>query len=216
MLPSAVGIALSPVPIIAVVLMLATSKGRSNGLAFAVGWIAGLTAATVIVLVVTGGADDSGSTTSDSVNWVKVGLGVWLLGLAVRRWRGRPAKGETASMPKWMDSIDAFSPTKSLLTGAALSGVNPKNLILAMAGAASLAQAGLSSGEDAAVLAVFIAVASITVVGPVIAYLAAPRRAAAFLDGLKDFMTVHNTAIMVVILLVFGVKLIGDGTGALA
>jgi hypothetical protein len=53
-------------------------------------------------------------------------------------------------------------------------------------------------------------------VGPVIAYLAAPRRAAAFLDGLKDFMTVHNTAIMVVILLVFGVKLIGDGTGALA
>ncbi len=42
LLPSAVGVALSPVPIIAVILMLGTPKARSNGPAFAVGWVAGL------------------------------------------------------------------------------------------------------------------------------------------------------------------------------
>lgn len=216
MLPSAVGIALSPVPIIAVVLMLATPRGRSNGLAFAIGWIAALTAVTVIVLVVSGGADDSGSDSSTTVNWVKILLGVLLLILAARQWRGRPKEGETASMPKWMDTIDDFSTTKSLATGAALSGVNPKNLALAIAAAASLSQAGLSVGEDSIAIMVFVAIASITVVGPVVAYLVIPERASSFLSGLKDFMAAHNTAIMVVILLIIGVKLIGDGAGALA
>ncbi len=42
-LPMAVGVAISPVPIIAVVLMLGTPPARANGPAFAVGWLAGLT-----------------------------------------------------------------------------------------------------------------------------------------------------------------------------
>jgi hypothetical protein len=41
-LPYAVGVALSPVPIIAVVLMLATPQGRINGPAFLAGWIVGI------------------------------------------------------------------------------------------------------------------------------------------------------------------------------
>ena len=35
----AVGASLSPIPIIGVVLMLATPRGRGNGLAFLVGWV---------------------------------------------------------------------------------------------------------------------------------------------------------------------------------
>jgi len=37
-----VGVAISPVPIIAVVLMLGTPRGRVNGPAFIAGWLAGL------------------------------------------------------------------------------------------------------------------------------------------------------------------------------
>ena len=51
-LPSAVGVALSPVPIIAVILMLGTPRARSNGPAFAVGWVLGLVAVSLLVLVV--------------------------------------------------------------------------------------------------------------------------------------------------------------------
>ncbi len=53
MLPLAIGIAISPLPIIAVILILTTPKGRSNGLAFLGGWLLGLAAVGVIVLVVT-------------------------------------------------------------------------------------------------------------------------------------------------------------------
>ena len=37
MLPAAVGVAISPIPIIAVVLMLVSTRGRSNGPAYLIG-----------------------------------------------------------------------------------------------------------------------------------------------------------------------------------
>ncbi len=64
-----------------------------------------------------------------------------------------------------MDSpIDTFGPVKSLGLGALLSGVNPKNLALTLAVAASIAQAGHSGGQSA--VAVFVVFGSLTVAGP--------------------------------------------------
>ena len=126
LLPLAVGVALSPLPIIAVILMLDTPKARSNGPAFAVGWIAGLVIVSVIVLIVANGASQPDSATSTGVNWVKLGLGLLFISMAARQWRGRPKPGETPTMPKWMATIDSFNVGKSLGLGAALSGVNPK------------------------------------------------------------------------------------------
>src|SRR6185295_18870953 len=147
LLPSAVAVALSPIPIVAVILMLDTPKARSNGPAFALGWVFGLTAVSVIVLLVAHGASDPDSASSTSVNWVTLGLGVLFLALASRQWRGRPKKGEAPVMPKWMASIDGFTAPKSLVLGVALSAVNPKNLALTLAAAGSIAQAGLG-GEQ--------------------------------------------------------------------
>jgi hypothetical protein len=48
-LPLAVGVALSPVPIIAVVLMLMSQRARLNGTGFVLGWLAGLGVATPVV-----------------------------------------------------------------------------------------------------------------------------------------------------------------------
>ena len=61
LLPSAIGVALSPVPIIGVILVLGTPRARTNGPAFAVGWIAGLIIVSVIVLLVASGSDDPDS-----------------------------------------------------------------------------------------------------------------------------------------------------------
>ena len=62
-LPLAVGIALSPIPIIAVVLMLTSRRAKVNGPAFVLGWLIGLGIVGAIVLAVagTGGASKSGA-----------------------------------------------------------------------------------------------------------------------------------------------------------
>lgn len=213
-LPSALGVALSPIPIIAVILMLGTPRARSDGPAFAAGWMAGMIAVAAVVLVLTSSADTS-STASDSVNWVQVGIGLLFFVLAAKQWKGRPAKGEVAEMPGWMQAIDEVEPGRAFVLGAALSGLNPKNLALTLAATATISQAGLSTADSVVAVLVFVIIASITVVGSVVFYLVAEDKAKAPLAEIKEFMTEHNAVIMMVILVLLGAKLLGQGLGGL-
>jgi threonine/homoserine/homoserine lactone efflux protein len=210
LLPTAVGVAVSPLPIVAVVLMLVTAHGRVNGIAFVVGWWLGLAIVGVIVLSVSSGA----GATSDGapatwVSWLELILGVLLLLVAVRHWKSRP-HGEEPPTPKWMGALDAFSPLKAGGAGAVLSAANPKNLLLAVAGAATIAGAGLSTSQETVSWIVFIAIASIGVLTPVVISLVMGSRSRELLDALKSWMVQNSAAIMAVLLLVIGVKLIGD------
>ena len=56
-----------------------------------------------------------------------------------------------------MRTIDTFTPGRSFGIAVALSGVNPKNLLLTVGAAAAIAQTGVDTGEQAIALAVFIA-----------------------------------------------------------
>ena len=211
-LPAAVGVALSPIPIVAVVLMLATPKARTNGPAFAVGWVLGLSVVSVIVVFATSNAaDSSASTTADTVNWVQVGFGLLFLVMAGRQWKGRPKPGEEAEMPAWMAGVDSVEPAKAFGLGILLSAVNPKNLALTFAAAASIAQAGMSDGDEFVAIAVFVVLASVTVAGAVLFYVVAPAKASGPLTAVKEFMAEHNAVIMMVILLLLGAKLLGEG-----
>lgn len=215
-LPSAIGVALSPVPIIAVILMLGTPKARSNGPAFAVGWVAGLVIVSVVVLLLASGSDEADSDSSTAVNVIKLVLGAIFVLMALKQWRSRPTPGVEAALPKWMTAIDSFTPVKSLLLGAALSGLNPKNLALTLASAASIAQAGLDGVGSAVTIGVFVVIGSLTVAGPVLAFVFASRQVAAPLTAIKEFMSTHNAVIMMVVLLVLGAKLIGNGIAGLS
>ena len=119
-------------------------------------------------------------------------------------------------MPKWMQAIDTFTTGKSLGFGALLSGVNPKNLALTIAAVTTIAQTGISGGEAAGALAVFILLGSVSILAPVFIYFALGAKAAVILDELKTWMAAHNAAIMGVLVLVLGMKLIGDAIGALS
>lgn len=61
-MPLAVGVGISPVPIIAVILMLGTPRGRVNGPVFLLGWLVGAGIAGTIVLII---ADSVGISTGD-------------------------------------------------------------------------------------------------------------------------------------------------------
>jgi threonine/homoserine/homoserine lactone efflux protein len=211
-----VGVALSPIPIIAVVLMLGTPRGRVNGPAFVLGWILGLGLVGAIVLVAAGGADASGD--DEPATWVSVlqlVLGVLLALVAARQWRGRPRAGEEAGLPKWMRTIDTFTPARSAGIAVALSAINPKNLLLTVGAAAAIAQTGADTGTQAIALAVFVLVGTLGPGAPVALYFALGDRARGMLEDLRGWMGAHNAAIMAVLCLVIGAKLIGDGVSGL-
>lgn len=132
MLPTALGVAISPLPIVAVVLTLVTPRGRENGPSF---------------------------------------VGGWSIGLAV---------------------------------------VGAKNLLLAVGGAAAISQTGISTGQEIVAWVIFAIVASIGVGAPVVIYFALGNRSAPLLERLENGMARNNAVIMAVLLLILGVKLIGD------
>jgi hypothetical protein len=212
----AAGVTVSPLPIVAMILVLATPRGRVNGSLFGIGWLAGLSILGTVVLLLTGPADPSDDGTPAAwTGWLKLLLGVLALLLAARQWRGRPAEGAAPELPKWMAGLDKLKPGGALGLGALLSGVNPKNAGLTIAAAATIAGAGLAGGEQAVTLAVFVVIGSAGVLAPLIVYLVAGERAARTLDAWKTWSGDHNAAIMAVLFLVFGFKLVGDGIAVL-
>jgi hypothetical protein len=131
-LPLAVGVALSPIPIIAVVLMLTTPRARVNGPAFVVGWLLGLGVVGTVALLLAGQAGAAGTGEPATwVSWTKIILGTLLLLVAVRQFGSRPKGGQEPAMPAWMSTVERTSPPAALGLGTLLSGVNPKNLLLA-------------------------------------------------------------------------------------
>jgi threonine/homoserine/homoserine lactone efflux protein len=216
MLPFAFGVALSPMPIVAIVLMLITPKATSNGLSFLAGWVVGVAAAGAIVLAVVGPSATSEGQPEDWTFWLKLVLGVLLFVVGIREWRGRPGAGDEVELPKWMSALDRFTPAKAAGSGVLLSALNPKNLIFIVGGATVVAQAAISGGGQAVVWALFTLIASIGVLVPVAIYFALGERASALLEEIKTWMARNNAAVMAVLILVIGVKLIGDGIAGLS
>jgi threonine/homoserine/homoserine lactone efflux protein len=196
LLPSALGVAISPVPIIAAVLMLMSAQAKRTAPAFAAGWVLGLILVGVVVLLVANPADVSGGSGSTASGWIKIVLGVLFIAMARRQWRKRPAPGEQVALPSWMAAVDKMPPPRAAAIGAALSALNPKNLALTLAGALSIAQAGLSTGDSAVALAVFVLIGSLTVAGPVIAYLLVRERVQEPLLRAKDWLARENATVM--------------------
>jgi len=116
-----VGVAISPAGIIAVILVLFSRRARVNGPLFLLGWVVALgTLAAVVYAISNQSNAGSSNTSSDSVSWLKIALGVGLLLLARREFRKRPEPGAEREMPKWMKRVDGLTPIQALGLGGAL------------------------------------------------------------------------------------------------
>lgn len=214
-LPLALVVTISPINVIPVILLLFTKRPLVNATWFLVGFIAGVAAvlgSCVAIAEVIDLSTDSGHATWVAV--LKLPLGVYLVVAAVRKFRGRPRTGEEGAMPKWMDGIAGFNPGKSFGAGLALGAVNPKNVVVGLAAAATIASVVLSSGQQVAAIAIYVLVAVLGVAAPILASLLLGDRSHEVLDGWKAWLDQNNAAVMSVLFLIFGVVLIGQAIGA--
>lgn len=214
LLGNAVGVAISPVPIIAVILMLFTAKATANSLGFVLGWIGGLTVAGAVVLAL--GLEASGGGEADSGGWIKIAIGALFLVLGAKQWSARPTGDAEPEMPGWMATIDQFNVLKSFGLAFLLAGVNPKNLGLTVSAVMKITGSGLSSGEEIATLVIFVAIASVTVAAPVLLNLVLGSKAEGTLTVMKDWLVANNNTVMTVLFVVLGAKILGDGIAVVA
>ena len=212
-LTPAVGVALSPIPIVAVILMLFSAKAKTNGPAFVGGWLAGILVLLGLVVIFADPANVSSSDgkPSTTASVIQLVLGVLLLLLAAKQWKGRPHGDEEPTMPKWMATIDKTTPIMADGVGAFLSGVNQKNLIFNLSAGTSIVSVGTSTGGEIAAMIVYALLASLSVGVPVVWYLAAPESAGKALEKIRVWLVHNNAIVMAVLFLFLGVNIVGKG-----
>lgn len=215
-LPFALAIAISPMPIIAVILMLMSPRPKPMGLAFLLGWLAGITVAVGLFTLLAGIIPEKPESADPEPirGSIQLVLGLLLGLLAVKQWRSRPKAGDVAKLPAWMAAIDTMKPPAALGLAALLAAVNPKNLLMAAAAGLAVGHSALGAGGKMSAVAIVVVVAALSVAAPVVVYLLAPGKAAAVLDDIRSWLTANNAAIMMVVMAVLGVSLIGKGLGS--
>ncbi|MFD6054545.1 GAP family protein [Agromyces sp. NPDC060279] len=213
-LPLALGIAISPIPIIAAILMLLSPKAKGTSVGFLLGWVLGIVVAVVVFTLLGSIIPASDPDASKPIaGTIQIVLGVLLLLLALKQWRSRPKGDAEPPMPKWMAAIDQLTAVKGAGLGFLLSAVNPKNLLMAVAAGVAIGTGGLSGGEATLAIVIFTVIAACSVAVPVVAYLVASAKMAGPLESLRHWLVHNNATVMAVLLLVIGVVVIGKGIG---
>jgi threonine/homoserine/homoserine lactone efflux protein len=212
MLPLALGVAISPIPIIAAILMLLSPKARVTSVGFLLGWVVGIVAAVAVFTLLSSGIPARSPGTSRPIQGaIQILLGVLLFLLALKQWRGRPRAGQEPALPGWMKAIDTISFIGAFGLGFLLSALNPKNLIMTAGAGVDIGSADLVGGSIVLVVVIFTAIAASTVLVPVVGYLFAADKLTAPLNALRGWLANENAVIMSVLLLVIGISMVGKG-----
>ena len=211
-LPLALVVTISPLNIIPAILLLFTSRPLGNAMRFLVGFIIGVAVVLGALVAIAGAVDlsaDSGHSRWGGI--LKLVLGAYLIVAAVRKFRSRPRADERGSMPKWMDGVVGYTPGKVFLAGTVLGATNPKNIVVAVAAAATIATASLPTGQEIGVIAMYVVIAVLGVAAPILVTLFLGDRAPEVLEGWNEWLRQNNATVMSVLFVVFGVVLVGQG-----
>ncbi|MCB0916592.1 MAG: GAP family protein [Actinobacteria bacterium] len=210
-LPLALAIALSPFPVIPSIMLLLTARPVAAGAAFLGGWVAGVTAALTVAVLVSAWVELAYGTPT-WVSWVRLVLGAALIAFGVRKWLTR---AQATSAPAWMSSLSSATPATGAKLGLLLSGANPKILVLAAAAGLAIGAAEPALAEAAAVMVPFVLLSSLTVALPLFSYLVAGERVAPPLRRARDWLETHNAAVLAVVFMAIGLMVLIEGISGL-
>lgn len=212
-LPSALGIALTPMVVIATVLSLASHRAKANLTAFIVGWFAGIAAVVIAAALLASIIPAS----APQLTWITAGIVMIVLGavLFLLAFGELRARSVAHALPEWTGTLADVTTVRAFLTGLYQVVSDPKNLILAIAGGVIIGVSAMQIVPVIIVIAVFVVITMSTVLIVVIANLAAAQKTAGAIDGAREWLVAHGSALVASVLFIVGVTLVGQGISVL-
>ncbi|MDH6237540.1 GAP family protein [Cryobacterium sp. CG_9.6] len=210
LVPIALAVALSSVPIMATVLILLSPNRNRSSVPFLIGWVvgigvmAGVFAASALALPQVG---DDRFPWAISLGQIVVGLA--LVVLAIIGW-SRTTQHPTTGMPRWLRAVGSFGPWSSFGLGMGLN-LRPKALLLSAAAGLSIRLGSLTVESTVILLVCFALLASATVSVPIIVALAAPDRANKWLGKTEAWISRYNHLVTNGMMFLIGVVILVNG-----
>ncbi len=205
-LPFAVGVFASPLPVILAIVMLFTPRPRPTSVTYVVTWVAGLTVATVVMSLLAGSIEgDQGAGGWGA--WLRVALGVLLVVVAVRMWLGRAQE----STPAWLSALMDAGPREAVRYGLLMSAANPKELLMAAAAGLAVGASDAGTAAAAGAIAVFVVVGAASVAAPLVIFLAGGESTLKTLAATREWLQRNSVAVASVVLAALGVLLLVGG-----
>jgi len=212
LLPLALVVAVSPINIVAAILLLFSKRPVANATIYLLGFVLGVAA---MLSGMTALADAIGlspdTDRSRGTSALLLALGLFLIIVGVRKLSHRPGPEQKADQPSWMKGIGDFGAGQSFVVGASVGALNPKNIAVAFASAVVVATAQLPVGQQVGVIAIYTLVASIGVASPIVTAVTLGDRSETILSAWREWLDRNNGTVMAVIYLFFGVILLGKG-----
>jgi hypothetical protein len=204
--------AASPLVLTATFLVIRSSRPRTNGIAFLIGFLLGTALACVVGLIVGQAAVDALSSHDTIADLLTLALGVALLVFGIRAQRRQePLVAESSSrVTAIMSGLRTVRPAAACSMAGLLGFGGPKRLLLTLLAMASVSGAGHGRVANLTLVLVYIAIATVLVWVPVGIVVVAGERAAVILERGESWMTTHARELRIWLSLGFGAALVID------
>jgi len=203
-------VTLEPIPLSAMILLLAAERGLLKGLGFTLGWMLTLVAIVAGTVLVTGGKPlIPQSAPSTGALAAKLAIGVVLVFVGYRRW-GRRARPGTRRQPKWMSGVDRISPLAAAGLGFLL-----QPWVLVAAGVATITGATVSSAAEYIALLAFCLWCTASYLALEVYAVLRPEAVRARLNALLGWITTHTDQAIVLLSLGLGLYLMAKSIDGL-
>jgi Sap, sulfolipid-1-addressing protein len=209
LLPLALAAALSSVTLTATVFILLSDRRIPSGLAFLAGTVIG-TFAAITLATVAGQAIPGRQRHHNAVAGtleIAIGAAFVLLGVITLARRNRAGAGRGRS---WLDGVGSFGLVPLFGIGLALN-LRPKAVLLVMAAGLAISRADLSLEDNLVLIIVYAAIATSTVVVPIVATILLPRWMELRLLAAKEWIASHSSAVSATIMILLGGFIIALG-----
>ena len=214
LLPSALGIAISVMPLLFLILMLTSRRGLTNAISFEIGWFLAIVVMVGILVSVFDRLDfssQSAPTTAAVAIELVVGGGLLLIGL-YRLLKRKQA--EDPKPPRWMNLIDKVNPWLAFAVGVGSIVFNAKNLAFLLVGVSSILRAQLGPLQWIITTCVYALIASSTMLAPLVILVTDRDHGDERLERLRLWLIRHNSRVMGGLFVFLGLPLFVDALQA--
>ena len=199
--PLALAAALSSVPISATIFILLSEGRTRSGLAFLSGTVIGTFAAITLVTVAGQALPGLPRRHEELIGKLEIAIGIAMVLLGVFTLaRHSAASGRGA---RWMDGLGSLGMVPVFGIGLALN-LRPKAILLVAAAGLAISRARLSLEENLVLIIVYTAIATCTVVVPIVVTIMFPHRMEPRLLSAKEWIAAHSTGVSATLMILIG------------